>query len=120
MNAIVRNIVNLALRKYREPSTWVPIVAAIGTALHFNVSPSMQTAIDGVFAALVGVLFVAINEHGGGAVAGADSVRESAPSAAGNGSSAPSMPAGPGADIRPAATEQPRPVRRIGPDHGGD
>jgi len=111
MNAVFRGLINLALRKYKEPSTWIPIVAAIGAAVHVNISPELQTAIDSVFAAIVTALFVAINEHGKPADSGgsADSVREPAPAAPGNGSSGADLQAGNRPSVRPA--DEPKPVR---------
>lgn len=63
MNAIVYKLALFWLSKYKQPSTWIPFVSAAGAYLHFNITPDMQTAVDGIFAAIIGALFVAIQEH---------------------------------------------------------
>jgi hypothetical protein len=81
MNAILRNIAEFALKKYKEPSTWIPIVAAIGVYLHQTFPPDLQNAIAGIFASIIGALFIALNEHAaasGGAAAPADRVLDAA------------------------------------------
>jgi hypothetical protein len=65
MNAIVCKVVMFTLKKYKEPSTWIPLVSAAGLYLHREISPELQTAVAFVFSSIVAALFVAINERTG-------------------------------------------------------
>lgn len=65
MNDLFSKIILFALKKYREPSTWIPFVAWAGIRLHAEVPPDLQNAVAGIFASIVTALFLAINERKG-------------------------------------------------------
>jgi hypothetical protein len=65
MNDLFYKIILFALRKYREPSTWIPFVAWAGLKLHATVSPDLQNIVAGIFASIITALFLAINERKG-------------------------------------------------------
>jgi len=63
MNPVVMLVFTYARRKLLEPSTWAGIVTAVGTSLHFSVSPDLQNAIDMACVSIVSLLLVAVNER---------------------------------------------------------
>ena len=116
---MLKALVVLALRHYRDPTSWAGILVAVTTAAHWNISPDMANALDGVCAALVGLLLVAAdgrknpNDTGDGAIS--QRLPAPAPAASGTGPARDDLPAGAGTAVRTTDTLA---VRRLGPDHG--
>lgn len=120
---MVKMLVTLALRHYRDPTSWTAITIAVGAALHLSASPELQAAVDGLMAAIVAVLLAAADGRknpNADPATGRISERvpepgaDAAGTAASPGGAASDVPAGRGAGIREAGANGP--IRRIGPD----
>lgn len=119
--SIFASLGKAALRHYRDPLSWAGIIAAVGAACHFTIDPAMVQPLEAVLGGIVSILLVAADGRSNpntDPATGAVSVREPAPEPTGTGPAHDDVPAGTGPDLRPSVTNIP--VRRIGPDHGGN
>jgi|SRR6516225_9776648 hypothetical protein len=104
---MLRMLVTLALRHYRDPTSWIGLIVAVAAASHWTVDPELANSLASFAAAAVGLIFTVCID-GRRLQPSGDPPESSDPEK-------PVLPAGAGTAVRPAPTE---PVRRIGPDHG--
>lgn len=65
MGFFAQRLLDYAVRRLQEASTWAGLVAATTGAIGWNVSPEMQAAVAQVGMALVGAILVFVHERHG-------------------------------------------------------
>jgi hypothetical protein len=97
MNAILKIGLDYLAKKFREPSSWIPITGAVCAYLHYNVPPEVQGYVDTAAASIISALFIALTERHGANPLNAplpdDSVVQPT-----SGASQPSVPVSAGSD----------------------
>lgn len=58
---MVQTLVRLALRHYRDPTSWAGVVSGVLIAAHVSVDPAIASSIDTILASIVAIALVAMD-----------------------------------------------------------
>ena len=76
---MVQTLVRLALRHYRDPSSWAGVVSGVLIAAHVSVDPAIAGSIDTILASVVAIALVAMDGRHNPALDVVRSTADSAP-----------------------------------------
>lgn len=96
---MVQTLVRLALRHYRDPTSWAGVVSGVLIAAHVSVDPAIAGSIDTILASVVAIALVAMDGRHNPSL---DVVRPAEPAA-------PAVQPDPGRDVQDSGRADVRP-----------